>query len=1257
MGAQKPSQAINKAYRKVAIEANNFNRFIGALTTYIQNINDGAREETQKKILSDFLTASFYNNYFTAPEVDIDLAIHLSPQPDSPIGVLIEVKSTTNSAEMVTTQNLNKKALQELLYYYLNERVTKNNLDLKHLITTNTREFFIFDAHEFERKFFNNKQLVRDFNDFKQGKKSGNTTDFFYDNIANDYIQKVQDGIEYTYVNLANAQQLLTKYEQNPQQPPRQLVDLYKLFSDTHIFKLSFQTDSNSLNRGFYTELLHIIGIEEKKESGKTIIVRKPQDKRNPASLIEETINQLDAKESLRHILASNYGNNKQEQLFNIALELCVMWVNRVLFLKLLEAQMLNYHNGNSKYRFLTPQLVGSFDQLDMLFFQVLARKPLDRRESIAQTFAHVPYLNSSLFEPSELEKSTRITIGNLSDRTPLEVLNSSVLRHNKQHRCPKELPTPIYLLQFLDAYDFSSETTQEVQDNAKTLINASVLGLIFEKINGHRDGAVFTPGNITMFMCRNAVTQVALQKFNDHYGWQCTCRTDLYNNIRNKQEANKIVNSIRLCDPAVGSGHFLVSALNELILLKYELGILQDANGKLISPLQYNLSIENDELIITDTEDNFFRYNPNNNESQRIQETLFNEKKHIIENCLFGVDINPISVTICRLRLWIELLKNTYYTQESNKTELETLPNIDINIKRGNSLLHRLPLTTNAIATNKAKDIKEYRNAVMQYKNAQSKDEKYNLEERISELKSNMHSVISNADPTIIRLNSLRAELSSLQNQSLLKEFKVRKSYEREKELKQLIQAEEKELDQKQTQPMFKEAFEWAVEFPEVLDNNANFLGFDAVIGNPPYIQLQSMQQQADALKTMGYETYKRTGDIYCLFYELGTKLLANNGYLSFITSNKWMRAGYGDVLRNFLANKTNPKLLVDLSGANVFDNVTVDTNILALKRQHNSGETLACTIKDKSGVKNLSDFVQQHANTCDFRTSEAWVILSPIEQSIKNKIEAVGTPLKDWDIQINYGIKTGYNDAFIITTEKREQILANCKTEEERQRTAELIRPILRGRDIKRYSYDWANLWLICTFPAKHYDIDEYPAVRDYLLSFGMERLEQTGKTHTINGEVVKARKKTTNKWFEVQDSIAYWNDFSKPKIAWPRLMRVNSSNSGDFPRFATITDTIYLVDSLCFFVGKHIDCLCTLLNSKYAVYYFFNSVAVLDNGGFQMRQQYVENIPLPKKLIGEDISDQLIFRAFDFTVEEIDFIEEFIHKRLMGIIKPTC
>ena len=292
-------------------------------------------------------------------------------------------------------------------------------------------------------------------------------------------------------------------------------------------------------------------------------------------------------------------------------------------------------------------------------------------------------------------------------------------------------------------------------------------------------------------------------------------------------------------------------------------------------------------------------------------------------------------------------------------------------------------------------------------------------------------------------------------------------------------------------------------------------------------------------------------------------------------------------------------------------------------------------------------SDFVQQQHCVCGFDSSESWVILSPIEISIKRKIESVGIPLKDWNIQINYGIKTGYNDAFIISTEKRDEILANCATEDERTRTAELIRPILRGRDIKRYAYEWAGLYLIATFPSLHYDIELYPAVKAYLLTFGIERLEQTGKTHIVDGEYIKARKKTKNKWFEVQDSISYWEDFSKPKIVWGNL----NLKAG----YALVEDLAFINAPSPMIVPAS-KFLLAILNSKLADYYI-RQLGVTRNGGyFEYKPMFVEKIPIPlhadKNLISalevgtstKDNSkiDALVYELYGLDKDEIAYIE---------------
>ena len=283
------------------------------------------------------------------------------------------------------------------------------------------------------------------------------------------------------------------------------------------------------------------------------------------------------------------------------------------------------------------------------------------------------------------------------------------------------------------------------------------------------------------------------------------------------------------------------------------------------------------------------------------------------------------------------------------------------------------------------------------------------------------------------------------------------------------------------------------------------------------------------------------------------------------------------------------------------------------------------------------MSLFVQQNCSISNFNTSDSWVILSQIEQSIRRKIEAVGKPLKDWDIQIYRGVLTGYNEAFIISTEKRDEILSNCLDEDERKRTAEIIRPILRGRDIQRYNYEWADKWLISTFPARHYDIDNFPAIKNFLLSFDIRRLEQTGKEYIISGEKVKARKKTNNKWFETQDSISYWEDFNRPKIIWKRI--------GSILRFSYDDKGCVGLDSTCFATGADIEYLCCILNSKMG-HYLLKDAPKTGTGDLLISVQAVEPIRVPTPSVGISNSLQnklnsLISVYSDTMIKEIDDI----------------
>ena len=1236
------AKSLNKAYRQTPVDRAAFDNFKKQLHFLYEQISSINTEEKLKGDLMDFLKMSFYGQtYKVSPNGDIDCAIHLGSSIDDPVGVIFEVKTPTNKSEMITKDDLNRKALQELLLYYLRERHTKKNFQLKQLVVTNVNEFFVFDAQEFERLFYSNKKLIKRFEEYSAGELTSEKTDFFYKEIAADFIAQVLDQLTFTWF-------VIQKYKiPLDTGNDKRLIELFKFFSPEHLLKKRFQNDSNSLNTKFYSELLYIIGLEEveEKDSHKRIITRRKQNERNPASLLENAINILDAEDCIDNVEERySYGKTREEQLFNIALSLTINWVNRVLFLKLLEAQLVKYHKGDQSYAFMRTALIPDYDELNKLFFQVLAKRVADRSDTINAKYGKVPYLNSSLFEISQLERYA-IRISNL-ENSELPLYTGTVLKDGQKPRY-KQLPTLRYLLEFLDAYDFASEGTEEVQEQAKTLINASVLGLIFEKINGHKDGSVFTPGAVTMYMSREAIRQTVVRRFNEEMGWNCKGYDDLKNkDIEDLTRANAIVDSLRICDPAVGSGHFLVSVLNEIIRTKYDLGILVDGSGRRIKKQEYSIDIENDELLVSDEEGNPFSYTPCNPESQRVQETLFNEKRKIIENCLFGVDLNPNAVNICRLRLWIELLKNAYYTKESDYIELETLPNIDINIKEGNSLLHRFDLNQDIsdILRKNGISIGEYCKAVNDYKNAHSKEEKRRLVDYLKQIKGNLRTQIGQNDPKLKNKRQLQRELDNLTAPQLFEISKKEKASrdKKAKELQVKIDKIQKEIDEIRDNKVFVDAFEWRIEFPEVLDENGKFIGFDCVIGNPPYIQLQKMGADADVLQKIHYQTYERTGDIYCLFYEMGMALLKPGALLSFITSNGWMKSAYGESLRSLLAERYQPSLLIDFAGFKVFDTATVDVNILSVTNANTKNSTMACSIKrDEFEINKLSDYVETHAQYSTFG-NEAWTILTDIELSVKTKVESVGIPLKEWDVDIYRGVLTGYNDAFIISSEKRNEILDNCADNEERERTAAIIRPILRGRDIARYTYNWADLWLINTHNGikgslNRIHIEDYPAIKQHL-DFYWDKIKQ------------RADKGDTP--YNLRN-CAYVDDFDKTKIVWIEL--------SDESKF-TICDNYIPLNTVFFLTGSHLSHILGLLNSKLINWYFRNCIGTSSGAGTNRWLKYtVELLPLLsydseiETLVNSRLTsdsdkvslelqiDKVVCKKYGLTDEETEFILE--------------
>ncbi|OFX33089.1 MAG: hypothetical protein A2X08_11225 [Bacteroidetes bacterium GWA2_32_17] len=920
-----PKKSLNKAFLKQRPLRTEIDLFKSNLIRLLGKVDEIEREENQKNHIRDFLLDTYYKNINEINTKDSkDLVIHLGKTNKEKVGVIIEAKRPENKIEMLSENKPNSKAFQELVLYYLRERIEENNIDIKYLIVTNIYEWYMFEASYFEKLFFRNSSFVKQYEEWRDGQKVTTDTNLFYNSIAKPFIAQIEDEVPCIYFDIRDYEEFLRN---NNYEDDKNLIALQKLLSPFFLLKVPFANDSNSLNENFYKELLHIVGLEEVKDGSKNVIRRKEKDKQ-AGSLIEITISILITEDSLNKIKDKTvYGETKDEQLFNVALELCLIWINRILFLKLLEGKLITYHKGNKEYRFLNSETLNDFDELYKLFHQVLAKNTNDRTINIKQKYAHIPYLNSSLFEFSELENLT-IKINSLDNSEAVNLISNTVLKEEK--RKISKLPTLEYLLKFLDAYDFASEGCEDIAEENKSIINASVLGKVFEKINGYKDGSIFTPGFITMYMSRQSLQLAVVQKFNEYFKSKKITEVNTFEELYNRIEkidiktSNGIINSLKICDPAVGSGHFLVSVLNELIVIKSELGILVDKNGKRLK--DYEIEVDNDELIISD-ENGIFEYNYQNKESQRIQETIFNERKTIIENCLFGVDINPNSVKICQLRLWIELLKSSYY-KTPDFTELETLPNIDINIKCGNSLISRfaLDIDLKQIAKSSKWSIFSYQNAVEAYKNSTNKQAKQELEKFITDIKANYITAIQQHNPKLQKLYKLKREYDYLfpENGLFLHEPDIdyggdKKKIEQSKQSKQAeLERSEKAVNDEKVFYERNNAFEWRFEFPEVLNNNGDFKGFDVVISNPPYgVSIK------DTYREIVVSLLGKVPDfeIYYFFINLSKKLLKPNGINSFIIPNTILFNVFAKKYRENLFNNWQINEILDCTEFNVFE------------------------------------------------------------------------------------------------------------------------------------------------------------------------------------------------------------------------------------------------------------------------------------------------------------------------------------------------
>lgn len=1213
---RKPRTALNPAYRKQTVMREDMEAFKQQLRGLLGHLNPEESEENAKGHFSAFLKGAFYGrDYLVATKERADLVIHGGAKADSPAAVLIETKRPGSdgqaAGDMMRADRLNVKALHELVLYFLRERIEQGNTDLKHLLITDVYEFFLFDAADFERLFFKNRKLVKDYQDWRDGRKTSSGTDFFYQHIVQPFVAQSEEVLPCVHFSLRSF--AAYALNEDPSDDHR-LIPLYKVLSPAHLLRLPFANDSNSLNKDFYYELLHLIGLEERKAGSKKVIQRLPEEQRQPGSLIENAVRTLTTEERLDRVSRrGSYGATAEEQLFGVALELCITWVNRILFLKLLEAQLLQYHDGDPAYRFLNNGLLRDYDELNELFFEVLAKQPSDRAPYTQQRFARVPYLNSSLFEMTALEVEA-VRINSMKDRFELPLYARTVLKDGKGKRRTGKMGVLDYLFAFLEAYNFSSEGSERIQEDNKTLINASVLGLIFEKINGYQDGAFFTPGFITMYMCRETLRRATVQKFRDspYFGdFDSADFGELRNYLARRytaqdlSAANALVNSLRVCDPAVGSGHFLVSALNELLAIKSELGILCSREGQ---PLPVRVEVANDELNVQWARtDELFAYRPGVQESERVQQALFHEKQALIEGCLFGVDINPNSVKICRLRLWIELLKNAYYKAGPSPASppppasLETLPNIDINIKQGNSLVSRFALDEDlrpVLKQNKW-NINDYRIAVASYHSARDKDSKRQLLAQIDRIKADFQTHIYGNDPRIKRLAKLRGQKFVLENQAeignLFEKLKEADIADDLGKVDTQIAKLETEVEGIRSAAVYRDAFEWRFEFPEVLDEDGAFVGFDVVVGNPPYIRQEEFSELKPYLKDK-FATYSGTADLLVYFIERAYQVLAPEGHFSFIISNKFMRAGFGKALREWLAQRRILEI-VDFGDLPVFDEATTYPCILSWQKAEPAEYFQAANVPELR----IAGF-QAYLPEIRFRSLQGalspsgWSLADAATQQLLDKLKSSGVPLGEYvDGKIYYGIKTGYNAAFVIDEATKERLIA------EDPRSAEVIKPFLAGRDVKRYQVPRAERYLL--FTRRGIDISQYPAIEAHLSQYKTQ-LEPRPSDWKGNNKDWPGRKAGSYKWYEIQDSVDYYEEFEKEKIMLPDIAakaQCAFDKSG-----AYCVNTAYVIPTAEYW-------LLGILNSSLIHFFYANLTSSIRGGYLRFIRQYLEQIPI--------------------------------------------
>ncbi|GAA8020804.1 hypothetical protein HpMS7_04070 [Helicobacter pylori] len=982
--------------KKETIE--NFEKEINSL---LENASKQDGEEFQKNEINSFLKNTY--DYHCNTYEKVDSAIYV----DGKAWVLIEVKALNNRNEFPKDrENPLSKAFCQMVFYFLKE-IEKNN-SLKHAIICNAHEFFLFDCKDFCTLFQNDKEIKQLHKNCTKKEGTDTATKRFYSDLE-EYLKKDFKGeLRYTHFNLSS-------------DDPKELPLIYQVLSHEVLLKQRKTLDANTLNKDFYEELLYILGLEEQNDKGKILI------------------KQSRTKNSLSDALKKEYKNLDDEEV----MALLIAWNNRILFLRLLESLLISFNHFEKP--FLTIDNFTNFNALNTLFFEVLAKKNNERSKEIKENeiLGKIPYLNSSLFDKTPLELKGH-EIKSLDNKS-LEIYPKSVLKKGKDCQEKKDWSLLEYLFTFLHVYDFTT-TPKDIKDNKNTsesrLINPSVLGLVFEKLNGYKEGSFYTPSFITSYMCKESITPIMLDKFNQKYNIECEKLKELKSYLKNSYKEDKrkeylqVFLALRICDPAVGSGHFLVSALNEMVRIAYELGLIA-------SLYRHFLRLENDEIIIQHTQTgeifNYKKPHSENDPHHHIQKELFELKKSIIENCLFGVDINPNSCEITKLRLWIELLKYSYYIFEEGKNTnaLETLPNIDINIKCGNSLISRFSLHDDLKKIpNIKKKIQEYKDLVAQYKdpNPLFPLNKTDLTNKIQDLKTTFSLELK--DPKTkaelekaIEKHIKKYNFFALDDKSLLdglnyfipnlfgalklspkEEEEAFASYGR-------IRALRKKLDDALSGREYQNAFEWRFEFPEVLDDEGDFLGFDCIIGNPPYIDYRKIDEKTKIFLSKFSSVYKKSkeGSIFVYFIERASQLIIKHGEISFINPIAYLCKPTDHGIRDYIDKNLKITMLIDLSNIKIFESASTYTCINIFKRENKKNEIL---FQRSDDLTELSSNKDNFLKIPSVNIEHISIFLDPISRYIAERCK---TQLGDF-CKIFCGLsKTGFRSDIINTNNKK--------------------------------------------------------------------------------------------------------------------------------------------------------------------------------------------------------------------------------------------